>query len=147
MRFKEGLALKGKRYVERCLWDYKANIGKLAQLKSELADVSSVRGHSYEVHVPSSGSTDPVADVVNKVLAIERRIRRTENDIEPVRRLEADIAAGCYRDRYVREIFKLRYIEHWSVDYIMGELSVSSSTYWRGKERLIETARKYFALD
>ena len=140
-------SLKGKRYVEHCLWDYRANIGKLAQLKSELLDVRSVRGHSYEAHVVSSGSSDPVADVVNKVLAIERRIRKTENEVEPVRRFEADIEAGCYRDRYVREIFKLRYIEHWSVDYILGELSVSSSTYWRGKERLVDIAKKYFALD
>lgn len=129
------------------MWDYKANIGKLAQIRSELENVRSVRGHSYEAHVMSSGTTDPVADVVNKILAIERRIKRTENDVEPIHRLEMDIEAGCYRDRYVREIFKLRYIEHWSVDYIMGELSISSSTYWRGKERLVDIARKYFALE
>ena len=102
---------KGKKYVEHCLWEYKANAGMLEQLRREAEGLRSVRGHSYEAHVESNGHTDPVADVVNKVMAIERKIRRTEDMVMPVQRLEADILAGCYREGCLRDIFRMRYME------------------------------------
>ena len=136
--------MRGKRYVERCMWEYNPNKALLERLKYEIAGLKSVRGHSYEAHIEGGGNSDPVAEVTDMVLRLEARMRRTESRVEPVSRLKADIDAGCYRDRYVREIFKLRYMERGSVSEVMEELKVSPSTYWRGNDRLILIARKYF---
>ena len=136
--------MKGKRYVERCLWEYYANLAEVESLSVELDDLMSVRGHSYEAHVPS-GTSEPVFNVVNRRLNIERRIAGIRRRIGPVKRLKSDFEAGLYRERYLRDIFNIRYMEHGSVDYVTRSLHISQPTYWRNKEKLIELAKKYFA--
>ena len=138
--------MKGKRYVEKCLWEYRANLGMLEQLRYEIKNLRSVRGHSYEAHV-QYGVSDAVADVVHKLLVLEKRIRRTEGDTEPVSRLHRDFEAGAYREKYMRDIFDMRYMEHQTVDYIMRALHISQPTYWRGKDALLHLAGKYFAIE
>ena len=136
--------MKGKRYVERCLWEYYANLAEVESLSAELDDLMSVRGHSYEAHIPS-GASEPVFNVVNRRLNIERRIAGIGRRIGPVKRLKSDFEAGLYRERYLRDIFNIRYMEHGSVDYVTRSLHISQPTYWRNKEKLIELAKKYFA--
>ena len=136
--------MKGKRYVERCLWEYYANLAEVESLSAELDDLMSVRGHSYEAHIPS-GASEPVFNVVNRRLNIERRIAGIGRRIGPVKRLKSDFEAGLYRERYLRDIFNIRYMEHGIVDYVMKSLHISQPTYWRNKEKLIELAKKYFA--
>ena len=146
--------MKGKKYVERCLWEYYANLAEVESLSAELDDLMSVRGHSYEAHIPS-GASEPVFNVVNRRLNIERRIAGIGRRIGPVKRLKSDFEAGLYRERYLRDIFNIRYMEHGSVDirymehgivdYVMKSLHISQPTYWRNKEKLIELAKKYFA--
>lgn len=138
--------MKGRRYVERCLWDYRANLGKLEQLKYEIKNLRSVRGHSYEAHV-QYGASDAVADVVHKILVMEKRIQKTEGDTEPVKRLKRDFEAGAYHEKYMREILDMRYLEHRTVESIMRVLHISQPTYWRGKDALLHLACKYFAIE
>ena len=138
--------MKGKGYVERCLWDYYANLAEVESMSAELDDLRSVRGHSYEAHV-QYGISEPVFNVVNRKLNLERRIAKVGRRIRPVKRLKADFEAGAYRERYLRDIFNIRYMEHGSVDYVMRSLHISQPTYWRNKEKLILLAKKYFAAE
>ena len=64
-----------------------------------------------------------------------------------MKRLKTDFEAGAYRERYMRDIFNIRYMEHGSVDYVMRSLHISQPTYWRNKEKLILLAKKYFAAE
>lgn len=136
--------MRGKRYIEGCLWDYYANISQLESMKLELEDLQSVRGHSYEAHV-QYGTSEPVFNVVSRKLNLEKRIAKIERRIQPVKRLKTDFEAGAYRERYMRDIFNIRYMEHGSVDYITRTLHISQPTYWRNNQKLLDLAGKYFA--
>ena len=136
----------GKRYVERCLWEYKENVAMLERLCWLLSVARSVRGHSYEAHVAGNVS-DPVADVVNRVMNLEKRIVKTLERTKPVDKLWKDISGGAYQDKYIREVLKMRYMEHVSVDAIRDVLHISSSTYGRVKQKLLKVAGKYFGLE
>ena len=138
--------MAGKRYVERCLWEYRENIAMLERLCWLLSIVRSVRGHSYEAHVAGNVS-DPVADVVHRIMQLEKRILKTWEKVNPVNRLQKDIAAGAHQDRYLRDVLKMRYMEHVSVDAIRDVLHISSSTYGRVKQKLLKVAGKYFGLE
>ena len=137
--------MKGKGYVERCLWEYRENVAMIEQLRAVCKELMSVRGHSYEAHIAGS-VTNPVLDVTHKRLKLEARIARTELRVKPVERLNKDIANGAYNDRHIREVLKLRYMEHRSVDTVMDMLHISSSTYGRAKDKLLRVACKYFGI-
>ena len=138
--------MKGKGYVERCLWEYHENAAMLERLKWLLSTVHSIHGQGYELHTVG-GASDPVGDAVNRVLILERKILRTEEKTKPVEKLQADIANGAHQDRYVREVLKMRYLEHMSVDAVRDELYISSSTYGRAKQKLLKIACKYFGIE
>ena len=138
--------MKGKRYVEKCLWEYRENLAMLEHLQWLVGTAHSVRGHSYEAHVAGNVS-DAVADVVHRILQLEKRIMKTLERVKPIERLQKDIADGAHQDRYVREVLKRRYMEHVSVDTIRDELHISSSTYGRAKQKLLRIAGKYFGLE
>ena len=137
--------MKGKGYVEKCLWEYRQNVAMLEHLREVCQGLMSVRGHSYEAHIAGS-VTNPVLDVTHKRLKLEARIARTELRVKPVERLNKDIANGEYNDRHIREVLKLRYMEHRSVDAVMDMLHISSSTYGRAKEKLLRVACSYFGI-
>lgn len=134
-----------KGYIEKCLWEYKENTALIERLKAVIANLMSVRGHSYEAHV-AGVVTDPVLDVTHKILMLEQRIKRTEERVKPVEKLREDIAAGAHKDKYIREVLKLRYLEHSSVDAVREILHISSSTYGRAKQKLLRLASKYFGV-
>ncbi len=137
--------MKGKGYVERCLWEYRENVAMLEQLREFCKGLMSVRGHSYEAHI-AGNVTNPVLDVTHKKLKLEARIAKIELRVKPVERLNADIANGAYNDRHIREVLKLRYMEHHSVDAVRDMLHISSSTYGRAKKKLLRVACKYFGI-
>ena len=137
--------LKGKSYVEKCLWEYRENVAMLEHLRALCQGLMSVRGHSYEAHI-AGNVTNPVLDITDKRLKLESRIARTELRVKPVERLNRDMANGAYNDRHIREVLKLRYMEHHSVDTVRDMLHISSSTYGRAKERLLKVACKYFGI-
>ena len=129
--------------VERCLWDYKANLASQAAMREEIANLMSVRGHSYEAHVISVAS-DPVADVTNRILNLEHRIKNSEKRTRPVEKLRGDLQSSDMYISQMGKILSLRYIEHESIEVVMDKLAISSSTFWRRTKELLRTARKYF---
>ncbi len=134
------------KYVERCLWDYKANVAMLEILTLRLGALRSVHGHNYEAH-SVNGASDPVANVTGQILDLEKKIHRTGLMVYPVQRLEADLKGNAQPTYHMQEILKLRYFEHNSREYVQSELGLSQTTYWRRQEELLRLARKYLAED
>lgn len=131
------------KYVERCLWDYRANVAMLEILQGKLRALQSVHGHNYEAHV-ENGASDPVAMRTDKVLNMERKIKRTEQLVFPVNRLVSDLSGSSHPTRQMSEILRLKYFDHNSREYVQTKLSISQPTYWRRHEELMRLARKYF---
>ena len=140
------MAGKGKRYIERCLWEYRENTAMLERLCWLLSIARSVRGHSYEAHTAGNVS-DPVADVVNRIMNLEKRIFKTLERVKPVDKLRQDIADGAHQDKYLRDILKLRYFEHAAIEAVIDTLHISSSTYKRVRQKLLKIAGKYFGIE
>ena len=132
------------KYVERCLWDYKANIAMLETLKLKAVELRSVHGHDYEAH-SVNGISDPVAEVTGKILVLEKKIRKVSLMVIPVGKLEADLKGNAQPTRHIEGILKLRYFEHNNREYVQGELGLSRTTYWRRHDELMRLARKYLA--
>ena len=64
-------------YIEKCLYDYKANIAEIEVLIEKRSGLMSMRAQSYQ----SSNSyevNDPVGNTVNQKLAIDKRISKLE---------------------------------------------------------------------
>lgn len=132
------------KYVERCLWDYRANVAMLEMLRARVQELQSVRGHSYEAH-SMNGISDPVAEVTNKVLGYEKKMEKTKTWIEPVRTLEEDLRAGKAGRSSLLWILWLKYFDHMGIDDVKRELSVSGSTLYRQTLELLRLAKGYFA--
>ena len=132
-------------YIERCLYDYKANVAKLEMMQEELDDLMSLHGQSYEIF-KSHGEADPVANAVNQRLKLEIKIKEIKRRIKPVEKLIEDLKGTSLRVRQMAEILRLRYFQHEDKTIIMEKLAVSSSTLWRRTNELIALAERYFPL-
>lgn len=64
-------------YVERCLWEYRDNLTSIELMRKELAGLMSVHGQSLERH-SGNGITDPVSRVCERVMTLERYIKKAE---------------------------------------------------------------------
>ncbi|MBQ6033911.1 MAG: hypothetical protein IJL33_00260 [Ruminococcus sp.] len=130
-------------YVERCLWEYRANAGALKLMREELSGLMSVRGQNYEAHAVN-GVSDPVNEVVQRVMKLERSISRIERYTRPVEALSEYLSGGEMHTYHMMEILRLNYIEHGDHEAVMREIGISPATYWRRRRELLRLARKYF---
>ena len=126
-------------YVEKCLYDYLANIAALEYLQEELINLKSIHGHSYEINKPSVGS-DPVINTVNNRMELEKKISKLGKKINPIKRLIDDLESR----EHLKKILLLKYISHGKNDYVQKEMNMSSATYWRRVRELLRIAKKYF---
>ena len=133
-------------YIERCLYDYKANIAALEVLIAERNNLKSIHGHSYEV-INSSVGADPVSRTVNNLMALEKKIDRLNKKIRPVNKLISDLSGRALRLQQIKKILTLKYLEHENNSYIQKEIGISVSTYWRRVQELLRIARKYFGYE
>ena len=131
------------KYVERCLWDYKANIAMLETLKLKAVELRSVHGHDYEAH-SVNGISDPVAEVAARKIVIEEKIHRTGERVKPVRQLHEDLTKCTDERNALVWILRLKYFEHLSADDMKRELSVSGATLYRRTMELLRIAGHYF---
>ena len=129
-------------YVERCLYEYKANMALVEEIKEEIKHLMSLSSQGYEV--VSRQINNPVAEVTMKVISKEDKIKRTEKKIRPVRKLYEDLKGTALYISQLREILELKYFEQESTEDIKRKLSISGATLYRRKKKLLRLARKYF---
>ena len=130
-------------YVEKYLYDYKANVAELQALREELNDLVSLHGQSYESFNPS-GEADPVANTVNRKIKLEKKIAVVEKRVKPVMRLIEDLKGSSLRAKQMSEILRLKYIEHEDRDVVKKTVAISDMTLWRRSRELISLAVRYF---
>ena len=130
-------------YVEKYLYDYKANVAELQALREELNDLVSLHGQSYESFNPS-GEADPVANTVNRKIKLEKKIAVVEKRVKPVMRLIEDLKGSSICTSQMANILKLRYIQHEDKLLICRNLAISEATFWRRVRQLVKLAKRYF---
>lgn len=131
-------------YVERCLYDYKANVAEIEVLREELNGLMSLHGQSYEIN-NSQGESDPVANIVNQSTILEKKIAKLEKRVKPVDKLLSDLKGSSLKVQQMSGILKLRYIEHEDKEVIKKSLAVSEATFWRRVSDLIRLAKRYLS--
>lgn len=131
-------------YVERCLYDYKANAAEIEVLREELNGLMSLHGQSYEIN-NSQGESDPVANIVNQSAILEKKIAKLEKRVKPVDKLLSDLKGSSLKVQQMSGILKLRYIEHEDKEIIKKSLAVSEATFWRRVSELIRLAKRYLS--
>ena len=130
-------------YVEKCLYDYRANVAALEMLIEEKNNLKSIHGHSYEINNSSVGA-DPVASTVNNLMALEKKIARLEKKIKPVNELLENLSGSDLRFQQMKDILKMKYFNHESVRYILKELAISERTFRRRIRELLHLAFIFF---
>ncbi len=130
-------------YIERCLYDYKANKALLEFLITEQESLMSMHGANYSLF-DTNNVSDPVSEVAHRALELEKKIKNVEKQINSVDRLYADLCGSAFYMHQMREILRLKYFEHHDKNVIKEALSISNSTLWRRTHELLRLAKKYF---
>ena len=69
---------------------------------------------------------------------------KLERRTKPVEKLREDLCGSDLRIGQMREILKLRYVQHDSHEDVQRKMAVSRTTYWRRSRELLRMARRYF---
>ena len=130
-------------YVERCLWDYRDNLASIEIMREELAGLMSVHGQEFGGKSPY-GSADPVSRVCERVMTLERNIKKVERMTVPITRMAEGLCGSDLRIHQMREVLRLKYFEHESKEAVIREAGISEKTYYRRCSEIKRLARKYF---
>ena len=130
-------------YVERCLYNYKANLASLEAIQDEIKSLASVHGLEYKTK-SMNNNPNPVLTVLERKLALEQQILNINKMVMPVKRLQDDLIGSDLRITQMREILEMKYITHESNEQTQRKMAVSKRTFWRRVRELLHTAKKYF---
>ena len=131
-----------KAKAERVLWNYRLNMLKVDEMRLIYSWLQSVRGQDYGAHIVN-GVSNPVLEIVHRKLAIEKKIKRLEKELQIVENVQSSLDVKELRDSQMLGILKRRYMEHKEPDIVMRELGITKPTYYRRNNELIERTREY----
>ena len=134
--------MRDKEKAERVLWNYRLNVKKAAEMRLIYSWLMSVRGQDYGAHTVN-GVSNPVLDVVYRKMAVEKKIKRLEREIQAVEQVQSSLDITELRDSQMLGILERRYIEHKEPDRVMREMGITKPTYYRRNNELIERIREY----
>lgn len=133
-----------KKYIETCLYGYKANRYKLYLLRSKKRELSSLRTKSCISLEVVSSSLSSVEDTLEKVLSIEKEMKEVKTKVNIVNKLKKDLMNNSENSRQMLFLLQQKYINHCDNESVKELLSVSWATYWRRNRELLKLATKYF---
>lgn len=128
--------------AERVLWNYRQNVHRAAEMRLIYSWLMSVRGQYYGAHTVN-GVSDAVLEVVHRKMAIEKKLKHLEREIQAVEKVKDTLDITELRDSQMLGILKRRYMEHKEPDMVMRELGITKPTYYRRNNELIERTREY----
>lgn len=134
--------MRDKEKAERALWNYRMNVKKAAEMRLIYSWLMSVRGQDYGAHTVN-GVSNPVLDVVYRKMAVEKKIKRLEREIQAVEQVQSSLDITELRDSQMLGILERRYMEHKEPDRVMREMGITKPTYYRRNNELIERTREY----
>ena len=121
------------------------NQKKLNELREEVLSVQSVHSQNYAGHV-MNGVSEPVFEVVRKILTLEKKIEQLERDVNVVDSLRESLREEDMAEHQMSLVLEYRYIRHMEVWAVMRRMSVTRSTYWRRQRELLRLAEEYVRL-
>lgn len=104
--------------------------------------LQSVRGQDYGAHTVN-GVSNPVLEVVHRKLAIEKKIKSLEKDIQVVDGVKDSLDVTELTDWQMLGILEQRYMAHKEPDTVMRELGITKATYYRRNNELISRTELY----
>ncbi len=121
------------RYVERELFDYKANVILIEQHDQERADIiKGTPNGDDEVHIHSSAPGDPTYAKVARLLRLTKRAERVRPNVEAITRM-----LNVLSDEQ-RRLVKAKYFERrYTNDGIAEQLGWSLRSYYRRKDEIV----------
>lgn len=121
------------RYVERELFDYKANVILVEQHDQERADIiQGTPSQDDEVHIHSSAPGDPTYAKVARLLRLTKRAERVRPNVEVISALLAQL------NDEQRKLIKAKYIERrYTNEGIAEQLGWSLRSYYRRKDEIV----------
>lgn len=131
---------KGK--TEQVLWNYRLNVKRAAEMRLIYSLLQSVRGQDYGAHTVN-GVSNPVLEVVHRKLAIEKKIKSLEKDIQVVDGVKDSLDVTELTDWQMLGILEQRYMAHKEPDTVMRELGITKATYYRRNNELISRTELY----
>ena len=134
--------MRNKEKAERVLWNYRMNVKKAEEMRLIYSWLMSVRGQDYGAHIVN-GVSDAVLDVVYRKMAIEKKIKRLEREVQAVEQVQSSLDIRELRDSQMLGILQRRYMEHKEPDRVMREMGITKPTYYRRNNELIERIREY----
>ena len=134
--------MRDKVKAERVLWNYRENVYRAAEMRLIYSWLMSVRGQDYGAHTVN-GVSDAVLEVVHRKMAIEKKIKHLEQEIQAVEQVKDTLDITELRDSQMLGILNRRYLEHKEPDTVMRELGITKPTYYRRNNELIERTREY----
>ena len=134
--------MRNKEKAERVLWNYRMNVKKAEEMRLIYSWLMSVRGQDYGAHIVN-GVSDAVLDVVYRKMAIEKKIKRLEREVQAVEQVQSSLDIRELRDSQMLGILQRRYMEHKEPDRVMREMGITKPTYYRRNNELIEKTKEY----
>ena len=134
--------MRNKEKAERVLWNYRMNVKKAEEMRLIYSWLMSVRGQDYGAHIVN-GVSDAVLDVVYRKMAIEKKIKRLEREVQAVEQVQSSLDIRELRDSQMLGILQRRYMEHKEPDRVMREMGITKPTYYRRNNELIEKMKEY----
>lgn len=128
--------------TERILWDYRKNVKKILELRAMLGGLMSVRGANYEAHT-GGGVSEPVLEVVSRILKAEKRMASLERQVQVVEELALSLVVEELDTHQMGQILKHRYILHMEPEAVMRKVGMTKPTYYRRSRELLKRAEEY----
>ena len=129
--------------VERCLYDYKANMATIDVLTMEKNNLKSVYAQNYE-GLLNKNISSPVEEVIDRVFSIEQKIMTVKRLTMPIEKLMIDLSGNDLCVQQMRELLIFKYINQEGNRITREKMAVSERTYRRRKSELLRIAKKYF---
>ena len=132
----------GMTKTERILWNYRKNVKKMTETRAMLSSLMSVRGANYEAHT-GGGVSEPVFEVVSRILKAEKRLAGLERQVQAVEELALSLVVEELDTHQMGQILKHRYILHMEPEAVMRKVGMTKPTYYRRSRELLKRAEEY----
>ena len=137
--------------TEKRLFRYADHIAQIEELKDELSIMEAtgdIKAQSYKQGgVFSHGIKNPVLDYVERVIKIEAKMARLENDTRPITRaikdMERDKENALSRDFMI--LFKLFYCDKHDLQEIAAIIEKNRRTLYSRRRDFVKVIASYFS--
>ena len=142
------------RYVEKCLYNYHANIARIEVLRFDLAELrrrGDVRGQSYMVNRRTMGNhSDPPAEFEQECSRIESEINRLVRITNPITlmlsHLDNPHAGDMSRKKVLKEVYQVVYEGGNLMEEACVMLGMSRKTCYARRMELVRVAGEYLGI-